>query len=84
MSSEKNSKRYRFYLAFNNMSFVMVFVLPCIVASIYVVIDSPYGCDPQNTVLTWILIFSMNLVNIKQSLEIFEKNKLFKEDKDES
>jgi len=84
MSSEKNSKRYRFYLAFNNISFVMVLFLPFIVGSIYVVIDSPYGCDPQNTVLTWILIFTMNILNLKQTLEIFEKNSMFKEDSDES
>jgi hypothetical protein len=84
MSSEKNSRRYKFYLAFNNISLGAVFLLPLIVASIYITTDSPYGCDQTNTVLTWILIFTMNAVNFKQTLEIFEKNNLLKDDKDES
>ena len=84
MSSEKNSKKYRFYLAFNNFSFGAVFLVPLIVGSIYTMSDNPYGCDQANTLLTWILIFSMNLVNFKQTMEILQRNNLLKEDKDES
>jgi len=84
MNNEKNSGRYKFYLTFNNISLGMVFILPLIVVSIYTITPEPYGCDQANTILTWMLIFAMNVLNLKQTLEILGKNDLLKEDEDES